>query len=63
MITIDPEKGTIGYEPNPDNIVKSIKILQRIRLNVALNRVFLSEDRRDRVVERINRRREYLKGI
>lgn len=63
MITVDPKNGTVGYEPNLDNIIKGVKTLQSLRLNMVQDRLFLSENRRDQIVTRIERRRKYLRGI
>ena len=63
MISIISEKGIVQYEPNPDNIVRATKILQNIRLNITQTRRFLFEGQRERIVETIGRRRDYLKGF
>ncbi len=63
MITVDLKNGTVGYEPNLDNIIKGVKTLQSLRLNMVQDRLFLSENRRDQIVTRIERRRKYLRGI
>ena len=63
MITVDLKNGTIGYEPNSDNIMNGARTVPFLRLNIVRNRPFLLENRRDRIVTRIERRRKYLMGV